>query len=94
MNELIYLLLMINFVASLVVFLLILQNNNYNFIIWIKNSFRVRNWFGKLQICLAIIWMTPIILVNLLVYPIAWIIAKIFIVVFLICSKIVELGKK
>ena len=94
MNDLIILAFAINTVASIVVFLSILDNNDGNFIKWIKRSFEERNWFGKLQICLSIIWMLPIIIVFLMVLPIAFILCGIIIGVVFICMKIVDLGKK
>ena len=94
MNDLVILVFAINTIASIVVFLSILENKDGNFIKWIKHSFEERNWFGKLQICLAIIWMLPIIIVFLMVLPIAWILSRIIVGVIFICMKIVDLGKK
>lgn len=94
MNDLVMLAFAINTVASIVVFLSILDNNNGNFIKWIKCSFEERNWFGKLQICLAIIWMLPIIITFFAVFPIAWIISRVVVGTIFICMKIVDLGKK
>lgn len=94
MNDLILFILMINIFASLIMFFVILRDNDNNFIKWVKHSFEVRNWFGKLQICLLIMWMTPIIIINAVVYPIALLIAHIIIFIISSCMKIVELGKK
>ena len=94
MNDSILFILMMNLFISLVVFCTILTNNDYNFIKWIKHSFEVRNWFGKLQICLIIIWMLPVIVINIVTFPIALLIAKIIIGIMLCYDKIVELGKK
>ena len=94
MNDLILFIFMINIFASLVVFLIILENNENNFIKWIKHSFEIRNWFGKLQICLLIIWMIPIIIVCILVFPIAFILCSVVVGIIVGCIKLVELGKK
>ncbi len=94
MNDLILFILMMNLFASLVVFFIILKDNDNNFIKWIKRSFEVRNWFGKLQICLLIIWLTPVIIINIVIFPMAWLLANIVAGVIFGCMKIVELGKK
>lgn len=94
MNDLILFILMINLFASLIVFLVIMRDNNNNFIKWVKHSFDVRNWFGKLQICLLIMWMTPIIMICAVVFPISWILGSIVGGIILGCMKLAELGKK
>lgn len=94
MNDLILFILMMNLFASLIVFFIILENNDNNFIKWVKHSFEVRNWFGKLQICLLIIWMIPIIIICIVVFPIAWLLGNIVVGIVLVCMKLVELGKK
>ena len=94
MNDLILLISMINLFASLIVFLVIMRDNNNNFKKWVKHSFEVRNWFGKLQICLLIIWMIPTIIVCIVTFPIAWILSGVIGGIILGCMKLVELGKK
>lgn len=94
MNDLILFILMMNLFVSLIVFFIILENNDNNFIKWVKHSFEVRNWFGKLQICLLITWMTPIIIICIVVSPIVWLLGNIVVGILLVCMKLVELGKK
>ena len=94
MVDLILFILMINIFASLIVFLVIMRDNNNNFIKWVKHSFGVRNWFGKLQIFLLIIWMIPIIIICTVVFPIAWLLCSIVNGIILGCMKLAELGKK
>ena len=83
-----------NAFTSTIALLLILENNDYNFIEWMKCSFKERNWFGKLQICLAIVWMLPVLVVCLIAYPIGYAIAKAIVGMLSIYMKIVDLGKK
>lgn len=94
MNDLILFILMMNLFVSLIVFFIILENNDNNFIKWVKHSFEVRNWFGKLQICLLITWMTPIIIICIVISPIVWLLGNIVVGILLVCMKLVELGKK
>lgn len=94
MVDLILFILTINLFASLIVFLVIMRDNNNNFIKWVKHSFGVRNWFGKLQIFLLIIWMIPIIIICTVVFPIAWLLGSIVSGIILGCMKLAELGKK
>ena len=94
MNGLIILVIALNFFLSLIVFFTILNNNNDDFIKWVKDSLDERNWFGKLQICLLIIWLLPVIILVLALLPMSWILSKIAVGVILGCMKIVELGKK
>ena len=83
-----------NAFTSIIALLLILEDNDYNFIKWVKRSFKERNWFGKLQICLAIIWMLPVFVVCSIAYPIGYVIAKVIVGMLSIYMKIVDLGKK
>ena len=94
MDDLILFILIINLFASLIVFFIILRDNDNNFIKWVKHSFEVRNWFGKLQICLLITWMIPIIIICTVVFPIAWLLGNIVAGIILGCMKLAELGKK
>lgn len=94
MNDFILFLAMLNLFASLIVYFIILRDNDNDFIEWVKYSFGERNWFGRLQICLAIMWMLPVIIISLIVYPIAWIGACIICGIILVFQKIVELGKR
>lgn len=94
MNDLILFILMINLFASLIVFLVIMRDNDNNFIKWVKHSFGVRNWFGKLQILLLITWMMPTIIICTVGFPIGWLLGNIVVGVILGCMKLVELGKK
>ena len=94
MTDLILFIVMMNLLASLIVFLAIMRDNNNHFIKWVKYSFEMRNWFGKLQICLFIIWMMPTIIIVTALSPIAFLLGSIISGVILGCMKIVELGKK
>lgn len=94
MNDLILFILIMNLFTSLIVFHLIIRDNDNNLIKWVKHSFNVRNWFGKLQICLLITWMMPIIIIHIVIFPIAWFLGNIIAGIILGCMKLVELGKK